>query len=1004
MKRIFTFLLIFLILPVVALAQSGQLRGTITDLETGEPLLGANVLVVGTTQGAATDINGEYVILNLFADTYEVRATYIGYQAQTFQNVRVVAGLTSELNFQLAAEGIQVGEVEVVAERPLINKYNTNAQRITTSEDIDALPIRAVDNIYALNPGVVVQDNTVFIRGGRQDEVGYYLEGTNITDPVVGGRQVNLIPDALEEIQVQSGGYTAEFGGANSGIIKQQIKTGTSNLKASAEFITDNLGFQSKDDAFSGKKTLGTYWYGYTESIFSLSAPVGSPNIKFFGLFNYSFIRDQNPQAYPGINLGRIGDATTGDTLDFYYPAGATFNNSSEAYTGTGSLTFNYNPFIVRLAGTYTSGNRDNPWPATRNLTQLNSTLAGNSRYEQVETQDGAFNLKLTYLVNPQTFLEVNGGYSFNNLDRFDPVLKENWQAYGDSAANADAGYVWSRDRGNTGPYQRPGNYNILSFIFFDKNDVLAGFQKYERQTINGNISISSQISKEHNIKAGFEINTYDIANFSMNNETTVNLAGLLNDPNKTIDDETTIRRQGVNNYGYDVYGNKADNAERPWEDARKPIFMGAYIQDRMEYKDLVINFGLRYDYIDIDNWVPADPSRPETVWDKNTGDIVTVDGVLGGGLVQTPSYSSVSPRLGFSFALTEQTIFHAQWGKFVQQSRLRDTYNGLNSTGRNLRGGFFIPAPVGFNVRPTRTTQYDVGFTQQLGDFASFDITGYYKDVTDQVVYKEQLVGDGSPFGNYSYYTNGDVATISGVEVTFNMRRVQRFKVDANVSFASSSGTGSFPSSNRGIVGAPIDGVTQFAPLYIAPLEYAQAITAAMNLDFRFGQGDGGPVFQELGLTALLTYGSGHPYTRGKGGFDLEGNARDRQPLEPLNNSTTPSIFQVDMRLDKTFNIADVLNLNIYIQAINIFDTQNINNVFLRTGTPDDDGYLSDPAQGEINAASLGPDYVALYEALYLDYYQQWRAALSPSATVTTDGFLYGPPRQFRLGIRLEY
>ena len=113
MNKIFTVLLLFLMLPVVALAQSGQLRGTITDQETGEPLLGANVLVVGTTQGAATDINGEYVILNLFAATYEVRATYIGYQAQTIQNVRVVAGLTSELNFQLAAEGIQVGEVEV---------------------------------------------------------------------------------------------------------------------------------------------------------------------------------------------------------------------------------------------------------------------------------------------------------------------------------------------------------------------------------------------------------------------------------------------------------------------------------------------------------------------------------------------------------------------------------------------------------------------------------------------------------------------------------------------------------------------------------------------------------------------------------------------------------------------------------------------------------------------------------------------------------------------------
>ncbi len=1006
MNRIFTVLLFFLILPVVALAQSGQLRGTITDQETGEPLIGANVLVVGTTQGAATDINGEYIILNLHADVYEVRTSYIGYQDKTIQNIRVVAGLTSEINFQLAAEGIQVGEVVVIAQRPLVNKYNTNSYRITTSEDIDALPIRTIDDIYALNPGVILQNSTVRIRGGRQDEVGYYLEGTNITDPVVGGRSVTLVSDALEEIQVQSGGYTAEFGGANSGIIKQQIKTGTPNLKASFEFITDNLGFQSSDDAFSGDKTLGAFWYGYTEYIATLSAPLGTPNIKFFGLFNYNFIRDRNPQAFPGIDLGRIGDASTGDTLDFFYPAGATLNNSAENYTGTGSITFNFNPFIARVVGTYTSGKFDNPWPATRDLTQINSTIAGNSRYEQLETEYAAVNLKLTYLLNPQTFVELNGGVAFNNLDRFDPVLKQDWMFYGDSAKNADAGFVWSRDRGNLGRYQRPGEFNILSFIFFDPNDVLAGFQKFERQTINGKISLTSQINKENNLKAGFEISSYDISNFSFNNETVMALAGLLADTGE-LTPETVIRRQGVNNFGYDVFGNKTDNPERPWEDSRKPIFIGAYIQDRMEYKDLVINFGLRYDYIDIDNWVPADLTRPETVWDKNTGDIVVFDGVLGGGLVQTPSFSSISPRLGFSFALTDQTIFHAQWGKFVQQSRLRDTYVGLQSTGRAIRGGFFIPAPVGFNIRPTRTTQYDVGFTQQIGEFASFDITGYYKNIQDQVVYKLQDVVSESPFGSFSYYTNGDVATITGVEISLNMRRVQRFKVDANVSFASAKGTGSFPSSNRGIVGAPLDAILTpagFEPQYISPLEFNQAITGAMNLDFRFGAGDGGPVFQEAGITALITYSSGHPYTRGTGGADLEGDPRDRQPLEPLNFSTTPSIFQVDMTLDKTFNIADVINLNIYIRAINILDTENINNVFLRTGTPFDDGFLNDPAQGEILAGSLGSDYVALYTALNLDYYQQWRDASSPSATITTDGFLFGPPRQIQLGIRLEY
>ncbi|MEE9450910.1 MAG: TonB-dependent receptor, partial [Ignavibacteriaceae bacterium] len=188
----------------MALAQSGKLRGQVTDLETGEPLIGANIIIMGTSYGAATDVNGEYTILKLDASVYEVRCSYIGYQQHTTSNIRINAGLTTEHNFQLAPEGIQVGEVEVIAERPLVNKYNTNAQRITTSDDIDALPVRGIDDILAVIPGVVLQDNNIFIRGGRQDEVGFYLEGTNITDPMVGGRQVTLVQEALEEIQVQS--------------------------------------------------------------------------------------------------------------------------------------------------------------------------------------------------------------------------------------------------------------------------------------------------------------------------------------------------------------------------------------------------------------------------------------------------------------------------------------------------------------------------------------------------------------------------------------------------------------------------------------------------------------------------------------------------------------------------------------------------------------------------------------------------------------------------------
>ena len=115
MNRWFTLLFSLLLLPtLVAVAQTGKLSGKVTDLTTGEPLIGANVIVVGTSLGAATDVKGEYSISNINSGTYEIKSSYIGYQSITQTNVRVSAGLTTELNFQLPGEGISVGEVVVV--------------------------------------------------------------------------------------------------------------------------------------------------------------------------------------------------------------------------------------------------------------------------------------------------------------------------------------------------------------------------------------------------------------------------------------------------------------------------------------------------------------------------------------------------------------------------------------------------------------------------------------------------------------------------------------------------------------------------------------------------------------------------------------------------------------------------------------------------------------------------------------------------------------------------
>jgi len=137
---------------------------------------------------------------------YSLKATYIGYAAMTQENIRVHFGLTTEVTFELPVQDIAAQAIIVVAERPLVNKSSTNVFRVTTSDDIKNIPVRGLDNVIALQPGIVLQDGNIYIRGGRVDEVGYYLEGVSVTDPQYGGRGLTLVQDAVEEVSIQSSG------------------------------------------------------------------------------------------------------------------------------------------------------------------------------------------------------------------------------------------------------------------------------------------------------------------------------------------------------------------------------------------------------------------------------------------------------------------------------------------------------------------------------------------------------------------------------------------------------------------------------------------------------------------------------------------------------------------------------------------------------------------------------------------------------------------------------
>ena len=220
---------LILLFAMTTLAQTGKISGTIVDRETNQPLIGANVLVVGTSLGAATDVNGTFNIFNVPPGVYSLKASYLGYQDVVVENVNVASNLTTQKDFQLPTKSVETQTVVIVSERPLIQKSATNAVRIVSAEDLETLPVRGINAVIGLQAGVVQQGGATYIRGSRADETGYMVEGASVKNIIgsSGGNLINLIQDAVAEIQVQAGGTSAEFGNGNAGVVTQEFKTGT---------------------------------------------------------------------------------------------------------------------------------------------------------------------------------------------------------------------------------------------------------------------------------------------------------------------------------------------------------------------------------------------------------------------------------------------------------------------------------------------------------------------------------------------------------------------------------------------------------------------------------------------------------------------------------------------------------------------------------------------------------------------------------------------------------
>jgi len=363
--------------------------------------------------------------------------------------------------------------------------------------------------------------------------------------------------------------------------------------------------------------------------------------------------------------------------------------------------------------------------------------------------------------------------------------------------------------------------------------------------------------------------------------------------------------------------------------------------------------------------------------------------------------FSYLEPRLGFSFPASERTVFHLQYGKYVEAPPLYNMYRGRAATVYIFQNTRYFTNPVGYNIEPSRTTQYEIGFSQQFSDVSAFDITGFYKDITGQLqmVWYPQPANTVTP--SHYAYANGDFQNVMGVELSLRIRRIHRLQAQINYTLQDARGTNSFANSTAGLLNVTGGEVI---PSQVVPLDFNQSHRGTLSLDYRWGKGEGGSVLSELGCNLLFSFNSGHPYTHSTGtggqqGTDLgailnDADSRSRFPLEPVNNSVTPWTYQLDLRVDKTFSVGPVV-FNVYVYVQNLLNTRNVTNVYYRTGNAYDDGWLSDPVASGNTVSTYGETYRQLYEVMNLQNNQnQFRQ----------NGYVnFGTPRILRVGAKIE-
>jgi outer membrane receptor protein involved in Fe transport len=884
---------------------TGQLSGVIHDAKTGEPVSLASVAIPALKRGAVTDAQGNYLLVNVPAGKYSVRVSLLGYVSQLRENVEIVPDFYTKLDFNIESTVLtNVPEVVVRGERPLIQKDMTGSAKFLSGEDLKYQPLRGYQDAVAQQSGVVnfklnidneAQNNsTLIIRGGRPNEVAYYVDGFSQQDPLTGVSTTAINNDAIEEIVVQTGGFNAEYGRVQSGAVNIVTKEGGDKYFGSAEGVYGDIMKKSR---------------GYKNFSASLGGPL-APSMKqvaFYGAVERKDAQDRHPSI--------ITDQVTDPSQPGLFENGVLPSNESRTWSGVGKLSWKPSPLkTLKLGGTY----NEDQWRQFQNTYRFDLDHAPRFQDKNYSAY-GTWNHSL----NTRSYYEVKANFFNTDRIRGDGVFFDDLKKYAFPVGSADPSYdpnqalFWFGNDNPSGPH--------VWDDFLHRNSSYIGFQG----------DYANQISKAVQVKFGgdFQRHTLRYYNHYFPTQLYADSAGVVV-PKNTLD---------VDRYGYDAFGNSINGG---LDGPKHPKVASLYAQTKYERLGLVVNAGLRFDYLTPSTQALRSETNP---LQSDAGDSTNLATRLDPqDLEASKVYRRLSPRLGVGFPVTDQTLVHVNYGQFFQQPNLQDLYVSYAFLEHKVKtGGYF----VGFgnpNLKPERTTAYEIGITHTPTDRSRIEATAYYKDVKDLV----EITNIPSSPNAFSSYVNRDFATIKGLDLAYTLRRVGHVTMTSSYSISWAMGTGSVSQSQRNIAWTASQ-----VPKMATPLAFDQRHKFSWNLDYRFAKGEGpewhgNRLLENAGLNVLLNAGSGFPYTPTTVYNEVTLANVASQPIGPINSRYGPWTVQMDLRANKGFTMAGQ-NLDVYVLVLNVFNRDNIRTVYTGSGSAETTNFLNTPeGQATYNTA----------------------------------------------------